>query len=172
MSSMPSSTAFTKTGSITSSNVNKIQWGTPSGSSGTATNSSFIGASPGSFTGSSYASGAYPYGTTIYGANVYGSGYGDASRVALKALLASAFLQYTTTAIAMPWEVGKVLLQVQWVPQSLDSQLDEPEEDEYDDNDELVGHVFIFNILCRRYQVLISIEPICRVIHQQTIHIS
>ncbi|KAI0032494.1 mitochondrial carrier domain-containing protein [Vararia minispora EC-137] len=33
-----------------------------------------------------------------------------------KTLAASAFLQYATTAIAMPWEVGKLLLQVQWVP--------------------------------------------------------
>ena len=33
-----------------------------------------------------------------------------------KALVASAVLQYTSTAIAMPWEVGKLLLQVQWVP--------------------------------------------------------
>lgn len=37
-------------------------------------------------------------------------------RLLLKTLVASAFLQYTTTAIAMPWEVGKLLLQVQWVP--------------------------------------------------------
>jgi fusion and transport protein UGO1 len=34
----------------------------------------------------------------------------------LRSLLATAFLQYTSTAIAMPWEVGKLLLQVQWVP--------------------------------------------------------
>ncbi|KAF8641164.1 hypothetical protein AX17_000799 [Amanita inopinata Kibby_2008] len=34
----------------------------------------------------------------------------------LKTLVASAVLQYTSTAIAMPWEVGKLLLQVQWVP--------------------------------------------------------
>jgi hypothetical protein len=34
----------------------------------------------------------------------------------LKVLIASALLGYTTTAIAMPWEVGKCLLQVQWVP--------------------------------------------------------
>nr|GAT47316.1 predicted protein [Mycena chlorophos] len=29
---------------------------------------------------------------------------------------ASVILQYTSSAIAMPWEVGKLLLQVQWVP--------------------------------------------------------
>ncbi|KZV70345.1 mitochondrial carrier [Peniophora sp. CONT] len=34
----------------------------------------------------------------------------------VKTLVASAVLQYATTAIAMPWEVGKLLLQVQWVP--------------------------------------------------------
>jgi fusion and transport protein UGO1 len=25
-------------------------------------------------------------------------------------------MQYTSTAIVMPWEVGRLLLQVQWVP--------------------------------------------------------
>ncbi|VDB93555.1 unnamed protein product [Peniophora sp. CBMAI 1063] len=34
----------------------------------------------------------------------------------VKTLVASAVLQYATTGIAMPWEVGKLLLQVQWVP--------------------------------------------------------
>jgi fusion and transport protein UGO1 len=34
----------------------------------------------------------------------------------LRTFLASALLQYTSSAIAMPWEVGKLLLQVQWVP--------------------------------------------------------
>ncbi|KAJ3835888.1 mitochondrial carrier domain-containing protein [Lentinula raphanica] len=38
---------------------------------------------------------------------------------ALRTVLASAMLQYTSTAIAMPWEVGKLLLQVQWVPRDL-----------------------------------------------------
>jgi len=33
-----------------------------------------------------------------------------------RAVVASAVLQYTSTAIVMPWEVGKLLLQVQWVP--------------------------------------------------------
>lgn len=33
-----------------------------------------------------------------------------------RSLVASAVLQYASTAIAMPWEVGKLLLQVQWVP--------------------------------------------------------
>ncbi|CAK5279937.1 unnamed protein product [Mycena citricolor] len=36
--------------------------------------------------------------------------------VLVKTLTASAILQYTSSAIAMPWEVGKLLLQVQWVP--------------------------------------------------------
>ena len=38
----------------------------------------------------------------------------------LKAAIASAILGYTTTAIAMPWEVGKCLLQVQWVPRDVE----------------------------------------------------
>jgi fusion and transport protein UGO1 len=54
----------------------------------------------------------------------------------LKTLVASAVLQYTSTAIAMPWEVGKLLLQVQWVPRHAR----EPEEPEYiEDNDDAVG---------------------------------
>ena len=44
----------------------------------------------------------------------------------LKWLIASAVLGYTTTAIAMPWEVGKCLLQVQWVPRDAE-QVDDSE---------------------------------------------
>ncbi|KAF8213473.1 mitochondrial carrier [Mycena galopus ATCC 62051] len=62
----------------------------------------------------------------------------------LKTLAASAILQYTSTAIAMPWEVGKLLLQVQWVPrdagepeagESLIEDDDDALTDEDDDND-------------------------------------
>jgi fusion and transport protein UGO1 len=35
---------------------------------------------------------------------------------ATKALLLSAAFQYTSTCLAMPFEVGKLLLQIQWVP--------------------------------------------------------
>jgi len=41
-----------------------------------------------------------------------------------KALVASAVLQYTSTAIVMPWEVGKLLLQVQWVPRDAGEDVD------------------------------------------------
>lgn len=44
----------------------------------------------------------------------------------LKTLVASAILEYTTTVIAMPWEVGKCLLQVQWVPRDA-GQMDDVE---------------------------------------------
>jgi mitochondrial fusion and transport protein UGO1 len=47
-------------------------------------------------------------------------------RLVLKWLIASAVLGYTTTAIAMPWEVGKCLLQVQWVPRDAE-QVDDSE---------------------------------------------
>jgi fusion and transport protein UGO1 len=53
--------------------------------------------------------------------------------VLFQGLVASAFLQYTSTAIAMPWEVGKTLLQVQWVPRDVggpDSSPDMVEEEE------------------------------------------
>ncbi|KAG5728557.1 hypothetical protein E4T56_gene19633 [Termitomyces sp. T112] len=53
-----------------------------------------------------------------------------------KALVASALLHYSSTAIAMPWEVGKLLLQVQWVPRDAG----EPEEPELvDDNDDVLS---------------------------------
>lgn len=45
----------------------------------------------------------------------------------VKTLVASAVLQYATTAIAMPWEVGKLLLQVQWVPRDA-GEVEEEEE--------------------------------------------
>jgi len=44
-----------------------------------------------------------------------------------KTLIASAVLGYTTTAIAMPWEVGKCLLQVQWVPRDAEQVEDSDE---------------------------------------------
>ncbi|KAF5311986.1 hypothetical protein D9619_003405 [Psilocybe cf. subviscida] len=45
-----------------------------------------------------------------------------------KAFVASAVLQYTSTALVMPWEVGKTLLQVQWVPRDAGEVEDEEEE--------------------------------------------
>lgn len=45
-----------------------------------------------------------------------------------KAFVASAVLQYTSTALAMPWEVGKTLLQVQWVPRDAGEVDDEEDE--------------------------------------------
>ncbi|EGO28440.1 hypothetical protein SERLADRAFT_458839 [Serpula lacrymans var. lacrymans S7.9] len=64
----------------------------------------------------------------------------------LKSLVASAFLQYTSTAIAMPLEVGKMLLQVQWVPKdasmapeqvydaSVEEQVEDEEEEVFSDD--------------------------------------
>jgi len=57
-----------------------------------------------------------------------------------KAFVASAVLQYTSNAIAMPWEVGKLLLQVQWVPR--DAGEPEPLYAE-DDHEEAVRFFFI-----------------------------
>jgi fusion and transport protein UGO1 len=55
----------------------------------------------------------------------------------LKTLAASAVLQYTSTAIAMPWEVAKLLLQVQWVPR--DAGDPEPPEIAEDNDDAVCG---------------------------------
>ncbi|KAG8798158.1 hypothetical protein FRC17_007547, partial [Serendipita sp. 399] len=124
-----------------SGSVKALDWGTSNGSNTSFVDASLVGSPPSSYTGSSYAAGSYPYGSAVYGSP---GSHGIAPRIALKALLASAFIQYTTTAIAMPWEVGKVLLQVQWVPKSLEGQIAEQydlqlelELEEEDENDEL-----------------------------------
>ncbi|KAF8521480.1 mitochondrial carrier domain-containing protein [Gautieria morchelliformis] len=39
----------------------------------------------------------------------------------LKGLLASELVQYTGTALVMPWAVGKILLQIQWIPRDAES---------------------------------------------------
>ncbi|KAF9243824.1 mitochondrial carrier domain-containing protein [Melanogaster broomeanus] len=44
-----------------------------------------------------------------------------------RSLVASALLQYSSTAMVMPLEVGKLLLQIQWVPKDAPTQ--EPEEE-------------------------------------------
>ncbi|KAL0577598.1 hypothetical protein V5O48_004396 [Marasmius crinis-equi] len=54
----------------------------------------------------------------------------------LKSLVASVMLQYTSTAIAMPWEVARTLLQVQWVPNNSEGSQDgADDEEEYEDED-------------------------------------
>lgn len=56
-----------------------------------------------------------------------------------KSLVASFVLQYTSTAIVMPWEVGKLLLQVQWVPRDAGEELlDEEQEGEKESRDDAV----------------------------------
>lgn len=55
-----------------------------------------------------------------------------------RSLVASALLQYCSTAMAMPLEVGKLLLQVQWVPK--DALTQEPEE-EAEEETETVGQI-------------------------------
>ena len=61
-------------------------------------------------------------------------------KLLLKSLIAGAVLQYTTTALAMPFEVGKLLLQVQWVPRDL-SLLEAPtvKEEVYEEETEVIS---------------------------------
>ncbi|TFK93536.1 mitochondrial carrier [Polyporus arcularius HHB13444] len=54
-----------------------------------------------------------------------------------KELLAAALLQYATSAIAQPWEVGKTLLQVQWVPRDPRDLLPEAGVEVVEDEEEL-----------------------------------
>lgn len=49
-------------------------------------------------------------------ASLSDDGSGVDLKVVLQGLFASALLQYATTALSIPWDVGKTLLQVQWVP--------------------------------------------------------
>lgn len=41
------------------------------------------------------------------------------TRTAIKLLIGQALLQYASTGIAMPFEVAKILMQVQWIPKEL-----------------------------------------------------
>jgi len=78
----------------------------------------------------------------------YGGGSESATTKAiLKALISSAFMQYTTTAIAMPWEVGKVLLQVQWIPRDPEEDIEEDETVQYADQESVSG-LFFFCVGC------------------------
>lgn len=54
-----------------------------------------------------------------------------------RSLVASALLQYSSTGIAMPLEVGKLLLQIQWVPR--DTVVTRPESEEQIEEEEYVG---------------------------------
>lgn len=56
-------------------------------------------------------------------------------RVVVKSIIASGALQYATTAIAMPFEVGKVLLQIQWIPKEhLAPAISEPDPQEEEED--------------------------------------
>ena len=73
----------------------------------------------------------------------YGGGSESATTKAMfKALISSAFLQCTTTAIAMPWEVGKILLQIQWIPKEPEQDVEEDETVQYADQESVSGLFF------------------------------
>jgi len=57
----------------------------------------------------------------------------------VRSLVASALLQYTSTALVMPLEVGKLLLQIQWIPK--DAPAPSARTDEEEEQEEVVrGH--------------------------------
>ena len=73
----------------------------------------------------------------------YGGGSENATTKAiLQAVISSAFLQYTTTAIAMPWEVGKILLQIQWIPKDPEQDVEEDETVQDADQESVSGLIF------------------------------
>ncbi|OCH88610.1 mitochondrial carrier [Obba rivulosa] len=62
-------------------------------------------------------------------------------QVVIKGLLVSALMEYATTVVTQPWDVGKTLLQVQWVPRDAGEvppepgmAPEEPEEEELSDS--------------------------------------
>lgn len=54
-------------------------------------------------------------------------------------LVTTGMLQYATMAIAVPWEVGKTLLQVQWIPRDMEELPPKPfvAPKEHEDEDEV-----------------------------------
>jgi fusion and transport protein UGO1 len=68
----------------------------------------------------------------------FAPGDGESVAATLRALALAALTEYSLTAVAMPWEVGKTLLQVQWVPRHTSVQ--QPDlGDELDDDDQDVS---------------------------------
>lgn len=56
----------------------------------------------------------------------------------LRTIVASAVLQYTSTAVGMPWEVATTLLQVQWVPRDAGEPVASDSANLEDDHDDAV----------------------------------
>ncbi|KAF9535477.1 mitochondrial carrier [Crepidotus variabilis] len=56
-----------------------------------------------------------------------------------RSFVTAGVLQYTSTAIVMPWEVGKLLLQVQWVPRDAGEPEQLSTEGVEDDNDDVLS---------------------------------
>lgn len=69
------------------------------------------------------------------------------TRTVLRWLISAALLQYATTGIAMPFEVAKTLMQVQWIPKDSvegEALFDADDDDaDSDKNDASVGSVVI-----------------------------
>jgi len=57
----------------------------------------------------------------------------------LRSLVASALLQYTSTALVMPLEVGKLLLQIQWIPKDAPALSGQANEEDEEEEEEAVG---------------------------------
>lgn len=68
----------------------------------------------------------------------------NASRI-FKTVVASAVLQYTSSALVNPWEVGKLLLQVQWVPRDAGEPQTEEEYVEEEQEETVCLKYFLFH---------------------------
>jgi mitochondrial fusion and transport protein UGO1 len=73
-------------------------------------------------------------------------GGGASGGTILKAIVAAGFLQYTTSAIAMPWDVGQLLMQAQWVPRDADAVGSSHEEEEDEEEEEVRLEVMFYII--------------------------
>ncbi|KAG1715795.1 hypothetical protein ID866_1371 [Astraeus odoratus] len=89
------------------------------------------GAAPANASGPSYQFNARSASSAVFDLN---SAESPNMPFLLRSLVASALLQYSSTALAMPLEVGKLLLQIQWVPR--DALAGPPEAEEQAEEEE------------------------------------
>ena len=65
----------------------------------------------------------------------------------IRAATASALLQYLSAALENPWEVGKTLLQVQWIPRDIDTIPLRDYTKEHDEEEEVCLQLSLFRII-------------------------
>ena len=70
-------------------------------------------------------------------------------KLVLQGLLTAALSSYASQALIMPFEVGKTLLQVQWIPRDTGESISSAA-DPVDDEEEVCKHSFVTSLVSRR----------------------